>query len=184
MATQLLRAKPKARIAHTYLHDLESFFWVLLYTVANHREGGAELNEDASAVLSKLEMLDPSTLGSVKFSLLSEITNGDINVESFNTAWSKALAPMIVEFAKWTHGVAFEKPDSTVDPDSNFETVLTIFLNGVNNVRPQPGPEETQATHVCSSTGECGVSCPLRDTRREGEEPKISQSSKGSSDLP
>ncbi|KAB5587411.1 hypothetical protein CTheo_9151 [Ceratobasidium theobromae] len=185
MATQLLLAKPKARIAHTYLHDLESFFWVLLYTVAEHREGGAELNEDASAVLSKLERIDPSTLGEAKYLLLGQIVSGNLNVESFNTAWSVALAPMIVEFAKWTHGMVFENPNSTVvDPDFHFETILTIFLNAANDVRPEPKLKETQTTHVCSSTGECGASCPLRDTRREGEEPKISRSSKGSSDLP
>lgn len=142
MAARILQAKPNVPMPHTYLHDLESFFWVLLYTVAEHKEGGAELNEDALIVLSGLERFDPSILSHVKYSLLFRIASGDINIESFDTTWSKALAPMIVEFAKWTYGILFEKPD--LDSDSHFGTVLTIFLDAVKKLkaRSEPGLKE------------------------------------------
>ncbi|KAB5593990.1 hypothetical protein CTheo_2591 [Ceratobasidium theobromae] len=182
MSHKLLLAEQGDCVPHEYLHDLESFFWVLLYTVAEHMEG-KNLAKKASDVISKLDLLDPMLLGNMKLSLLTQIADGSLDARSFNTTWSKMLAPILKEFAEWTLGVMKHKFDSTKDPDSHFEKLLTIFLDAAIKVRSESNTKETQATHICSSTDEC-TSCPLRDTRKEGEEPKISRSSKGSSDLP
>ncbi|KAB5593989.1 hypothetical protein CTheo_2590 [Ceratobasidium theobromae] len=172
MSHELLLADQEDYIPHEYLHDLESFFWVLLYIVAEHMEGES-LAKKTSDVLLRLNRLDPVALGEGKISLLVRIADGGLDVGSFNTTWSKALAPTFKEFAEWIRSTMGNDFDSTKDPDSHFEKLLTIFLDAAIKVRPKSDTEETQATHIYSSTDE-HTSCPLRDTREEGEEPKIS----------
>ncbi|KAB5593984.1 hypothetical protein CTheo_2585 [Ceratobasidium theobromae] len=173
MSYEFLLANQKDYIPHRYSQDLESFFWVLLYTVAEYKEKeDAELNRGALDVISNLELLNPGHLGHTKLSLLVQIAKGTLNIGSFDTTWSKALAPTFKEFAEWIFNIMGNHFDPTKDPDSHFETVLTIFLDVAIKVRSESDIEETQATHICSSTDEC-TSCPLRDTREEGEEPKI-----------
>lgn len=66
----LLVAGNDEEIPRSYLHDLESFFWVLLYVVAEHCEG-RERNRKAEEVLSDLNTIDCRALGQKKGFLLA-----------------------------------------------------------------------------------------------------------------
>ncbi|CAE6397423.1 hypothetical protein ACGC1H_000158 [Rhizoctonia solani] len=136
MATKLLLAMPGEHVPHTYLHDLESFFWVLLYVIAEHREGDARLQPAAQEVISDLNTIDRRSLGNNKNSLLTQINEGTLDVRSFATSWAISLAPLIENFAAWVSEVKGPRFNSTADPDACFEQVLGFFL--------PPGPEDRQ----------------------------------------
>ncbi|CAE7224533.1 unnamed protein product [Rhizoctonia solani] len=99
MATKLLLAMPGEHVPHSYLHDLESFFWVLLYLIAEHREGDAQLHPTAQGVISDLNTIDRRSLGNNKNSLLIQINEGTLDVRSFATSWALSLAPLVEGFA-------------------------------------------------------------------------------------
>lgn len=128
MAVNLLLAKPTKPIPHSYLHDLESFFWVLLYVVAEHQADGVPRNEDAQDILSDLNTVDCRTLGLKKTFYLYQLIDGSLDVRSFGTSWATSLAPLIEKFAEWVVRVKGPRFDSTADPDTCFEQVLELFL--------------------------------------------------------
>ncbi|KAG8702048.1 hypothetical protein FRC11_011718 [Ceratobasidium sp. 423] len=149
MAVELLMTTPKKFVPHTYLHDLESFFWVLLHVVAEHREGEIPLTEQALEVISRLARRDRQLLGDGKLSILMRIAEGTLDVRSFETSWSEALAPVIENFAKWLCDARKPNFDLKSDPDAHFESVLSFFLEvipGLNAPKPRHSP---QANHEC-----------------------------------
>ncbi|KAF8600014.1 hypothetical protein BDV93DRAFT_289501, partial [Ceratobasidium sp. AG-I] len=148
MARQLLRAPATTSIPHTYLHDLESFFWVLLYVVADHREGDAPPNENAKRVINQLGRLDRQVLGDTKVAILALIDSGELDIASFRTSWASTLAPVIEDFARWLLEVGQKKFDSAADPDACFEDVLDIFIKYYPELGPSPIMGETPATPV------------------------------------
>ncbi|CAE6439022.1 unnamed protein product [Rhizoctonia solani] len=138
MAVELLPgllAKPTKPVPHTYVHDLESFFWVLLYTIAEHQEGGAPVNSNALEVLERLDRLDNTLLGDGKFYLLGAIVDGTLDVRSFGTVWAEFLAPVVEGFAEWVNNARKPSFNSTNDPDACFETVLSYFLDAMPDLQ-------------------------------------------------
>ncbi|KAG9126341.1 hypothetical protein FRC07_003800 [Ceratobasidium sp. 392] len=183
MAVNLLLAKPTDYVPHTYLHDLKSFFWVLLYIVAGHRERGAPLTENALDVLFRLNQLEGSLLGDSKLSLLMRIAEGSFDISLLKTSWARSLAPLLREFALWLDRARRPTFDSASDPNACFEAVLAIFLNEIPKLAAQSAQPAPQPKHSCTASGECSSSCPFLDRPRDAE-PLISHSSKGSSDHP
>ncbi|KAF8595896.1 hypothetical protein BDV93DRAFT_514595 [Ceratobasidium sp. AG-I] len=133
MAVDLITAEANVALTHTYLHDLESFFWVLLYVVAAHLEGDASPNKHAMSVISQLNQFDRQSLGNAKFALLARIMAGKLDVRKFGRSWATTLAPIIEKFAECVTKVIKRSFDSTVDPDANFESVLGIFLDELHH---------------------------------------------------
>ncbi|KAG8740374.1 hypothetical protein FRC10_004383 [Ceratobasidium sp. 414] len=130
MALTLL-AEDSEVVEHSYLHDLESFFWVLLYVVAEHREGETP-NRQAQRVLSGLNIISRHDLYDAKYTLLGRIGDGEIDISSFETSWAADLAPVLRLFARWVKRVSRLDFDSTADPDTCFEEVLNLFLPPYN----------------------------------------------------
>ncbi|KAG8705289.1 hypothetical protein FRC09_003048 [Ceratobasidium sp. 395] len=126
MALNLLGGYSKAA-EHSYLHDLESLFWVLLYVVAEHREGET-IDPQAQYVLSDLSIISRHELYNAKFTLLGEIVERRLNIASFKTSWAVALGPLVYSFALLVKKFSRLDFDSTVDPDACFEDVLDLFL--------------------------------------------------------
>ncbi|KAF8596794.1 hypothetical protein BDV93DRAFT_527840 [Ceratobasidium sp. AG-I] len=128
MAIKLLLAEANEMVQHSYLHDLESFFWVLLYVVAEHCEPTQKPNPKAQQVIEELNTVDRRMLGHIKTSFISQIAKGTLDVRSFGTTWAISLAPVIQSFARWLDRVLVPDFDSTIDPDACFEQVLGIFI--------------------------------------------------------
>ncbi|CAE6513050.1 unnamed protein product [Rhizoctonia solani] len=142
MAIKLLRATSLEPIRHTFIHDLESFFWVLLYVIADHRDPGvSQLNAAATHVLDQLDTIHYFSLGNAKHATLGDIADGDLNVGTFGTTWARSLAPMVQKFANFVRGIGKRAFDPTADPDACFEDVLSIFLDVIPKIRPDSIPE-------------------------------------------
>ncbi|CAE6451493.1 unnamed protein product [Rhizoctonia solani] len=140
MAIRLLRAIPEERIAHTFLHDLESFFWVVLTVIANHQKNETSpLSDAVNRVLNRPNLIDCLSLGNAKYAMLIDIVDGELDVRTFGTAWAKSLAAMVQEFAKWIRQIRKPGFDSTADPDACFEKLLDIFLETIPHIRPDAG---------------------------------------------
>ncbi|QRW05890.1 hypothetical protein RhiLY_04889 [Ceratobasidium sp. AG-Ba] len=142
MAVDLLLAAKGQAITHTYLHDLESFFWVLLYAVAEHSEENDTPNQAALDLLKDLNKIGWRDLGQAKNSHLSEIQSGRYDIRCFGTVWANSLAPVIEEFARWVQSVRDRKFDSTADPDACFEQVVGFFF-------PELRPKQTSVGCTC-----------------------------------
>ncbi|KAF8596325.1 hypothetical protein BDV93DRAFT_67488 [Ceratobasidium sp. AG-I] len=66
IAAQLLLATNDKPIRHTFLHDLESFFWVLVWALATHVQPGKRMNKDALRLIDSLCSDNDWALGNFK----------------------------------------------------------------------------------------------------------------------
>ncbi|KAG9124204.1 hypothetical protein FRC07_012413 [Ceratobasidium sp. 392] len=83
MSVTVLSARPGQKYEHSFMDDLESFFWVLLYTVASHTDPGVNtMTPTASRIVDQLDLEDMDALGSFFYDdssvLLSELTPAEV----------------------------------------------------------------------------------------------------------
>jgi hypothetical protein len=128
----------EARVAipHTYLDDLESFFWVFFWVVINHTEHGQHRNEKARGTAAKLSTSNPSQLGDTKKVLLMR-GGSKRKVEDADNAWSLDAANPIVEFANILDDQIYASDDkftelftgeaSRPDPWIVIKSVIDVF---------------------------------------------------------
>lgn len=121
---------------HSFKHDLESFFWVLLFVVAGHVEPPQlRPNAVAEETLATMRPIDRLTLAGLKMLTMDGIDTPDL-VERFGTSWARDLGPLVREFAQCVKDF---KHVGESDPDSCFEDVISIFLKTAIKLRPTPG---------------------------------------------
>ncbi|KAB5588810.1 hypothetical protein CTheo_7752 [Ceratobasidium theobromae] len=95
---QLLLATPDRPVSHTYLHDLESFFWVLVWMMVTYVERGKKMNTVALRLFRKFCTTDPGALGDFKIGLICapEASMGDI--ANLDNGWNLKPARDLVYF--------------------------------------------------------------------------------------
>ncbi|KAG8770311.1 hypothetical protein FRC12_004364 [Ceratobasidium sp. 428] len=117
-SAQLLQGQSPARgpVAKTFIHDIESLFWVLVWEVAQRSqfEKHWEINDKAKAVIQSLSQSDMSLLQDYKKSfLLASVYPGtfESKIKGFENDWSEDLAGVIYDLADyiWCY-LYFESP--------------------------------------------------------------------------
>ncbi|KAG8720643.1 hypothetical protein FRC12_016299 [Ceratobasidium sp. 428] len=87
----------------TFIHDVESLFWVLVWVVAYRSQGEDtwQVSKEAEALMRKLSQSDLSELGDYKRKTLSDVEDLDRLVRGFGNDLCEDLAPIIGELAEF-----------------------------------------------------------------------------------
>ncbi|KAG8722273.1 hypothetical protein FRC08_004898 [Ceratobasidium sp. 394] len=155
ISAQLLLATELDPVQHTFLHDLESIFWVLIWTVATHTQPGRQLNEQAQSLINKLCDRNDQSLGHFKKGFIGYPQDVRENIRRLDNDWKKA-ASVAEKFASFLRRRIYEKPNdqntssedekvvsehcsetagSDVKPWTQFKTVIDIFDHHISKLR-------------------------------------------------
>ncbi|KAG8708466.1 hypothetical protein FRC09_001250 [Ceratobasidium sp. 395] len=118
ISAQLLEAHISGvPIPHTFIHDVESLLWVLVWVVAHHsqKESSWKINETAEYVIEKLRQSDWDKLATYKELLIGSIFGIQKTVKKFDNKWSEQLAPVIGQLASFLHSYIYIRPELLVD---------------------------------------------------------------------
>jgi hypothetical protein len=138
MSSRVLRVKRGVEYRHTFLDDLESFFWVIFLCAAAHLDGDdAKPTEDAQRVLSLVHQYDLSSLGEWKSSMLLDclkLSGADMRdlLKSFGNTWASdpIFVNMILHFGAYLVRISLDIGDpSNSSPTIVFSTVVDIVLS-------------------------------------------------------
>ncbi|KAG8731609.1 hypothetical protein FRC10_001613 [Ceratobasidium sp. 414] len=108
ISAQLLLATNKQPVRHTFLHDLESIFWVLVWTVATHVEPEKVLSEEAQQLIDSLSNRDDKFLGLFKRSFIAYPAAVHKDIRQLGNGWEKA-ATAAQKFAAFLRTNIYEK---------------------------------------------------------------------------
>ncbi|KAG8760237.1 hypothetical protein FRC12_009602 [Ceratobasidium sp. 428] len=88
-------------IPRTFIHDVESLLWVLIWVIAHHsqKEGSWQINETAQDVIKELRQNDLDKLATYKRCLIWDAFGIQKTVRKFDNKWSEQLAPVIGQLA-------------------------------------------------------------------------------------
>ncbi|KAG8751115.1 hypothetical protein FRC12_012593 [Ceratobasidium sp. 428] len=107
------------KVTRTFIHDVESLFWVLVWVVA-HRSISKDswrVGEDAAGVLQDLSQPDFSKLGRYKKDKISSGGGLRALVQGFGNDLCKDLAPVIGSLAHFLSAYLYFEPEPADDPD-------------------------------------------------------------------
>ncbi|KAB5589863.1 hypothetical protein CTheo_6702 [Ceratobasidium theobromae] len=121
ISAQLLLATRHEPVQHTYLHDLESFFWVLVWIVATRVEPGKKMNAQARELMAKLCNPDDQSLGDFKKGFITTPVASGKRIIKLNNGW-KWAGGVVYEFAEFLNRSIYNIP---VD-DSDFLFLETL----------------------------------------------------------
>ncbi|KAG9124768.1 hypothetical protein FRC07_010291 [Ceratobasidium sp. 392] len=90
-------------VARTFMHDIESLFWVLVWIVAHQSRSKTEwkINAQAEEVIKSLSQNDLKLLGGYKLGLIKQQFWLEETIEKFDNDWSEDLAEVIGDLAQY-----------------------------------------------------------------------------------
>lgn len=151
--------EPQGRVPpHDYLDDLESFFFVLVYTFLIHRPDGSRVlsTEDGPSIVAKWDHPDPAVAGSQKEGTLGG-RDGLIATRIIKNRWGNVCSSLYRDFSDWMSDTREEKLEilgqvsedgdeqnttANCDPLSDFHSrkdehyarVLALFDNAIADI--------------------------------------------------
>ncbi|QRW13719.1 RNA-directed RNA polymerase L [Ceratobasidium sp. AG-Ba] len=117
ISAQLLLATNKKPVRHTFLHDLESIFWVLIWMVATRTKHGEKLTAEAQQLIDDLCNNDDRALGNFKRSFLLLPKAARTDIVALGGDWTGA-AGIVSKLAKILKANIYDKEG---DPGSDSE---------------------------------------------------------------
>ncbi|KAG8735515.1 hypothetical protein FRC10_010424, partial [Ceratobasidium sp. 414] len=126
ISAQLLVDPPAGQLlaARTFIHDIESLLWVLIWMTAHHEP--SKMNREAREFVQELSQYDLRKLGKFKLSTIKAYEDLDSNILKFNNTWSNDLAPVIQELAEFLfHFLYATKP--TTKKQLKYTTMVAAF---------------------------------------------------------
>ncbi|KAG9091855.1 hypothetical protein FRC07_011769, partial [Ceratobasidium sp. 392] len=120
ISAQLLLDPPdgESPVRRTFIHDLESLMWVLVWVVAHQQP--AKMNDKARNFVRKLTQYDLNALGEFKRLFIKNFADVETEISDFDNSWSKQLAPIIQEMAYYF--AHFLYPTTTNTENSHHES--------------------------------------------------------------
>jgi hypothetical protein len=138
MSSRVLKVKLGVKYRHTFLDDLESFFWVIFRSAAAHLDGdGAVPTDDAQEELDAMDQSHLSRLCVWKVGILTFCfdQNGDEmkdRLRSYGNTWASdpIFVNTIVAFGAYLKSLKPNDEDlSKSSPATVFSTVVNIILS-------------------------------------------------------
>lgn len=136
MSVRVLRTKPGEQYNHGFMDDLESFFWLLVWSVAAHLDPEEPATDEA---LHTLHSLDSGYLGimkSFKSDIFTDCSNDDgsailTRVESFGNSWATndGILLLIFTMGNYFHSKVYSNNDSIHEPSSIFPEIIALIVN-------------------------------------------------------
>ncbi|QRW06614.1 Transposase family Tnp2 protein [Ceratobasidium sp. AG-Ba] len=115
MSVNVLSVQPGQHYEHTFMDDLESFFWVLLYTIVGHADSDTrELSSAAIGIIGPMDHEDESVVQKFKVSFITDCKESPEKVErtlyEVQNVWlsHRAVVSTLVQFGSFfvDHGGA------------------------------------------------------------------------------
>ncbi|KDN49821.1 hypothetical protein RSAG8_01886, partial [Rhizoctonia solani AG-8 WAC10335] len=140
MSIRVVAIPPGEQYHHTFLDDIESFFWLVLWSAAAHLDDGVPYpTAAAQSMLDLLNQQNPDGMESYKLSQLSLccIRSGRAmldKLKKLDNSW--ALHPLsssvIVNFGKLAHEYYSNAPDESFSPLDVFPAVVGVFRDALS----------------------------------------------------
>ncbi|KAG9080370.1 hypothetical protein FRC06_006671, partial [Ceratobasidium sp. 370] len=102
----------EASVARTFIHDVESLLWVLIWVIA-HRSQKKEtwqVSKAAQELIQELSRNDFSKLGRYKQSMLGETSGLEKLIRGLGNDWCEDLAPVVGELADYLYTYIYFEP--------------------------------------------------------------------------
>jgi hypothetical protein len=106
-------------VRHTFVHDLESFFWVLVWMVATHVGPGMELNEEAHTLIDEMCDGNDQSLGNFKEVFILKPRVARKRILDLDNGWEDA-GKVVSQFAQLLTENIYDKEGDQMD-DSGSE---------------------------------------------------------------
>jgi hypothetical protein len=139
MSSRVLQVEPGFKYRHTFLDDLESFFWVIFHAAAAHLDSKDAIpTHVAQGVMDELDRWNLTNLGLWKSGVLISCfkrfgAGMEDMLKEFDNAW--ALDPIfiktIVRFGAYLDHIDRSPSSTTLNfpPATVFSTVVDIILS-------------------------------------------------------
>jgi hypothetical protein len=134
MSVRVLRVKPGTPYHHSYLDDLESFFWLIFWCATAHTDStNHSPTSDAQRTLTILNHGDLKTMATMKRGLLTDCSQARgmemcETLDSFANTW--ALDPMIrsliLQLGQFFYKTYDDPDESRSPPKDILKVVCTI----------------------------------------------------------
>ncbi|KAG8727873.1 hypothetical protein FRC10_005553, partial [Ceratobasidium sp. 414] len=125
ISLQLLQGflSDKGPITRTFMHDVESLFWVLVWVVANRSqdENAWRVNDTAKEIIKSLSQNDLAKLRDYKDLLLHNRRRLVSDIRNLKNDWSENLAPIIRRLAYFLYIYLYCDPKDTLDSSADPE---------------------------------------------------------------
>ncbi|KAG8695300.1 hypothetical protein FRC09_009251 [Ceratobasidium sp. 395] len=122
ISAQLLAAHMSGEsVARTFIHDVESLLWVLIWVVAHHsqKEDTWQINETAREVIQELSQNNWNKLATYKANQLSNTDGLKKTIRRFDNKWSEQIADVIGRLASFLYPYIYISPElATADDDT------------------------------------------------------------------
>jgi hypothetical protein len=139
MSSRVLRVLPGVKYRHTFLDDLESFFWVIFHSAAAHLDSRDAIPTDAAqGTINELDRWDLTNLGSWKSGTLTfclKQCGAEMRgkLKSFGNAWASdpIFVNTIVRFGAYLEHISMvdDGDPSKFPPATVFSTIVDIILS-------------------------------------------------------
>ncbi|KAG8745862.1 hypothetical protein FRC10_006889 [Ceratobasidium sp. 414] len=140
MSANVLNVRPGQEYKHTFMDDLESFFWVLLYIVASHIDPGVDsITPAASEIVDRMDHEDMHIVQAFKVSYLADCRRRPQKVaKTFHktgNSWARNgdLVLALVQLGSFF----FDAGDISLSeqaPAEVFPKVVEIFIDALQNM--------------------------------------------------
>jgi hypothetical protein len=139
MSSRVLQVEPGFKYRHTFLDDLESFFWVIFHSAAAHLDNkDAILTDEAWDVIVELDRWDLTNLGVWKSAMPTFCYRQSgaamrRKLKRFGNSWASdpIFINTIVRFGAYLEHISMVEDDdlSKFSPATVFSTVVDIILS-------------------------------------------------------
>lgn len=135
MSVRVLKTNPGVRCPHNFMDDLESFFWLLFWSVAAHLD--PKKKNATSEALYTLRMLDNDHMGTIagsKLIILAECsTNGGYDIlerlRSFENEWAEEVSVgwLILQMGSYFSSHFHSTDQPTPEPAAVFPEIIDMI---------------------------------------------------------
>ncbi|KAG9119588.1 hypothetical protein FRC07_005331 [Ceratobasidium sp. 392] len=140
MSTKVLNVKPGNRYKHGFIDDLESFFWVLFYTVVGRRN--SITSHPDPAAMEILNKLDSESMAVVRWHKLEYLEDCHRNPElmigelrKIENSWASddTLIQLLVRLGSFFYDEG-EVRLTEMEPEYAFPTVVDLFIKALEHL--------------------------------------------------
>ncbi|KAG8680687.1 hypothetical protein FRC08_016105 [Ceratobasidium sp. 394] len=139
MSTRITGMDVGYRYQHHFMDDLESFFWLLLWSVAEHIDHGNQPTQQAEKFLQRWERLSLDCMHDSKFVWMYYCADDDgyrmkNMLASWNNSWAKhpGVVTLILELESYFCKVKRRTKLLTYTPPVVFPTIVEMILRAIN----------------------------------------------------
>jgi hypothetical protein len=139
MSLRVLRVEPGTPYHHSYLDDLESFFWLIFWCATAHTDSADHYpTSKAQRMLTKLNHGDLETMAFVKRGLLTDCSQARgiemrKMLDSFANTWAldPIIRSVILELGRFFHKT-YDNPDESRSPPKDFLKVVCTIQDALS----------------------------------------------------